>query len=168
MEVALLKVDLSETFDAIKSAVANADKRVLSILGFAVGSYMAYEALESVSMAGKTENTYLRKLHEFVREYYNRGYLIRRRHFFSDPRACVVNYGSYGVLPRPVFEYKIKLEVILNICSLPIYFTTTNSLIVRTWSWTSTLKYFMFLIICLCLPSRTFFPNAVFQSLFGV
>ena len=116
MEVALLKVDLTEMFDAIKSAIANADKRVLSILGFAAGSYVAYEALECVSMAGKTENRYLRKLHEFVREYYNRGYLIKRRHFFSDPIAHVVNYGSYGLLPKPVFEYKIKLEVIFNTC----------------------------------------------------
>ena len=111
MDVALLKIDLSDTFENVKAAVYNADRRVLALVGFTAGSYVAYQALDFISTAGKTENTWLRKMHEIVRVYWNRGPMMKYRHFFSDSRLFVVNYGSYGVMPRPVLQYKWRMQV---------------------------------------------------------
>ncbi|XP_065067094.1 uncharacterized protein LOC135692740 [Rhopilema esculentum] len=116
MDAALFKVEFSEAFESLKTAISNADKKVLAIVGCAVGSYAAYQALEYLSMSGKSNNTLLIQMHDKVRGFYNSGYLMKLRHFYYDPSAFVVNYGSYGVLPKPVLEFKRKLQVEMELC----------------------------------------------------
>ena len=111
MDAALFRIEFSEAFESIKTAISNADKKILAIVGCAVGSYAAYQALEYLSMSGKSNNTLLIKMHDKVRGFYNSGYLMKLRHFYHDPSAFVVNYGSYGVLPKQVLEFKRKLQV---------------------------------------------------------
>ena len=111
MAVSLMNIDFSDTLDNIKTAVYNADKRVLVVLGLAAGSFAVYQTLDAISTAGKTEVGWLRKMHELVRVYWNRGPMIKYRHFFYDPKLSVVNYGSYGVVPKPVLQHKRKLQV---------------------------------------------------------
>lgn len=111
MDVAVFKIDLTGTLDSIKAAIGNADKRILALLGFTAGSFAFYRALESVSMSGKTEREWLRKMHDVVRVYWNSGCMMRHRHFFHDPKMFIVNYGSYGVAPKPVLQYKLKMQV---------------------------------------------------------
>ena len=111
MAVSLMNIDFSDTLDHVKTAIYNADKRIVALLGLAAGSFAVYQTLDAISTAGKTEIGWLRKIHELVRVYWNRGPMMKYRHFFYDRKLFVVNYGSYGVVPRPVLEYKRKLQV---------------------------------------------------------
>ncbi len=112
MELSLIKIDLQDALDRTCDALKNADKRILALFGCAAGTYAAYEALEYISRSGKTSNSVLKKLHKEVRKYYNSGLLIRWRDFHFDSSYAIVNYGSYGLLPKPVMAYKRELQVI--------------------------------------------------------
>ena len=111
MDMAPFKIDLGNLLDSVKTVPSKIDNRILAAVGFAAGSFAAYRALDSISMAGKTEQNWLKKLHEYVRVYWNRGSLIKFRHFFCDNSLFVVNYGSYGIIPRSVLQYKWKMQV---------------------------------------------------------
>ena len=111
MELALIKIDVSNTLDGIKDIISNADKRILAALGLVSSSFALYKTLDVISTSGKTEVSWLRKAHEFVRIFWNRGAMMRCRHFFYDPKRYVVNYGSFGVSPIPVLRYKWKVQV---------------------------------------------------------
>ena len=111
MEVALIRIDVGNALDSIKDIISNADKRILAALGLVASSFALYKTLDAISTAGKTEIGWLRKVHEFVRIYWNSGAIMRYRHFFYNSRRYVVNYGSYGVSPIPVLRYKWKLQV---------------------------------------------------------
>ena len=106
-----MRLDLSDTLDKIKNATYDVDKRILGLVGLAAGSFAIYRTLDTISTAGKTELGWLKKIHDVVRIYWNRGAIMKYRHFYHDPRAFVVNYGSYGLIPKPVLRYKWKLQV---------------------------------------------------------
>ena len=111
MEQVIKDIKGLDVVKTIRNALSDIDNRILIACGCVMGSYAAYETLESLSRAGASQNQVIKFLHSNIRKMYNCGMLMKMRDFYYDRSTSMVNYGSYGLTPKPVFDYRIALLV---------------------------------------------------------
>ena len=97
------------------------DSKSLYVVGSVVGGlHITWKILRKISLSGNSNNSFLRFLHEKLRQYMNCGIFIRNQfgvvlpwqffYLFSGQYA-ITNYGSYGTVPNDVMEYNISIQV---------------------------------------------------------
>ena len=85
-----------------------------------VGLHGIWKIIRMLSMSGNSRNPVIKYLHNLLRGYFNCGFMVRNEFHVQLPwqylwicrgRFVIVNYGSYGTVPRKVLQHQINLQV---------------------------------------------------------
>ena len=90
-------------------------------IGIVIGGvHYGWKLLRKLSLSGKSTNPIIQYVHAFLRNYLNHGFMIRNEFSAQLPwqfyvifsgRSVIVNYGSYGTVPKAVMHYQVDLQV---------------------------------------------------------
>ena len=90
-----------------------------------IGVHGIWKLIRMVSMSGNSSNPYVKYMHNLIRGYLNCGLMIRNEFYTQLPwqyiwmrkeSRVIVNYGSYGCVPKQVLQHQMDLQVcIFNI-----------------------------------------------------
>ena len=102
-------------------------KSVGIIASIVYGVHKGWKITRKLSLSGDSKNPLIKFLHNILRKYLNHGYMIKGEFYPRLPwriltlvngNDIIVNYGSYGTVPREVLEHQIGLEVSIIISRL--------------------------------------------------
>lgn len=122
-ETALVQCVMSSS-ESMTSLIQNNGKVIRIAIPAIVGIHSLWKLLRSLSMSGDTTNPFIKYLHNILKRYLNCGFMVRNEFYTYLPlqyfwihsgRRVIVNYGSYGCVPRKVLQHQMNLQVCTRI-----------------------------------------------------